>query len=134
MSCILFHGMRHPAELAEAEVNNFLTHLGESSSAALRASDYQSSLAVMSERVSATEAARRFSDLLNRVRYGRETFVVVRGGEDVAEISPVASRRVTLQELVEKLHRVGLPDPGFADDVAEIQASQPPIGEAPWPS
>ncbi|HEX9671254.1 MAG TPA: type II toxin-antitoxin system prevent-host-death family antitoxin [Thermoanaerobaculia bacterium] len=89
----------------------------------------------MSERVTATEAARRFSDLLNRVRYGRETFVVVRGGEEVAQISPASpSRRVTLRELVETLRRLGPPDDRFAEDLAEIQASQPPIGEAPWPS
>jgi prevent-host-death family protein len=89
----------------------------------------------MSERVSAAEAARRFSDLLDRVHHDRETFVVVHGGEEVAQISPVASeRRVTLRELVDILRGIGPPDPGFADDLAAIQAAQPPIGEAPWPS
>ena len=44
------------------------------------------------------------------------------------------SRRLTLRELVERLRQLGPPDPHFTDDLAEIQASQPPIGEAPWPS
>ena len=39
--------------------------------------------------VSATEAARSFSELLNRVRYQHKAFVVERGGEAVCEIRPV---------------------------------------------
>jgi prevent-host-death family protein len=85
--------------------------------------------------VTATEAARRFSDLLNRVRYERETFVIVRGGEEVGVLSPAAAPRpVTLGELVERLRSLGLPDERFAEDIAEIQAEQPPMGETPWPS
>ena len=59
----------------------------------------------MDKRVTATEATRRFSPA-----------------------SP--SRRVTLRELVERLRQLP-PDPGFADDLAEIQASQPLVGGAP---
>jgi prevent-host-death family protein len=89
----------------------------------------------MGVRVTATEAARRFSDLLNRVRYGRETFVVMRGGEEVAQIAPAApAPHVTLGELIDLLRRVPRPDPGFADDLEAIQASQPPVGEGRWPS
>lgn len=98
-------------------------------------SDFLIILACMSERVTATEAARRFSDLLNRVRYGRETFVVVRGGEEIAQISPAQPKEpVSLRALLERLQRIDPPDPGFADDLEAIQASQPPIGEGPWPS
>jgi prevent-host-death family protein len=89
----------------------------------------------MSERVTATEAARRFSDILNRVRYGHETFVVLRGGEEIAQISPAQpSQPVTLRELIQKLRQMGSPDSRFAADLEEIQASQPQIGESPWPS
>ena len=89
----------------------------------------------MSERVTATEAARKFSDILNRVHYGQQTFVVMRGGEAVAQISPAQpSHPVTLRELVERVRQMGLPDSRFAADLEEIQASQPPIGDAPWPS
>jgi prevent-host-death family protein len=89
----------------------------------------------MSERVTATEAARRFSDILNRVRYGHETFVVLRGGEEIAQISPAQpSQPVTLRELIQKLRQMGSPDSSFVADLEEIQASQCPIGESPWPS
>lgn len=89
----------------------------------------------MSERVTATEAARSFSDLLNRVRYGRETFVVVRGGEEIAQISPAQrSQPVTLRMLVEKLRRLDPPDSAFAADLEEIRAAQPPMDEEPWRS
>lgn len=89
----------------------------------------------MSERVTAAEAARHFSDLLDRVRDGHETFVVVRGGEEIAQISPAEpSRSITLRELFEKLRRLNSPDSQFADDLEEIQASQPPMDDGPWPS
>lgn len=89
----------------------------------------------MSERITATEAARRFSDLLNRVRYERQTFVILRGGEEVGQLAPAhPSPRATLRGLVELLRREGQPDPQFADDLEEIQAAQPVAGEPPWPS
>jgi hypothetical protein len=53
---------------------------------------------------------------------------------DRVTATEAASPRITLRELVEKLRRLGLPDPRFADDLAEIQASQPSVGEAPRPS
>jgi prevent-host-death family protein len=89
----------------------------------------------MSTHVSATEAARRFSDLLNRVRYQGERFVIVRNGEQVAELSAIASRpKVTLAELVDRLLAARSGDPGFADDLERIQAEQPPVGDGPWTS
>ena len=89
----------------------------------------------MSTPVSATEAARRFSDLLNRVRYRGERFVIVRNGEEVAELSAVATRPgATLAELMERLLAVRSGDPGFADDLERIQAEQPTVGEGPWTS
>ena len=89
----------------------------------------------MSLRVTATEAARQCSDLLNRVRYEGETFVITRGGEEVGQLAPPPSARpVTLRSLVELLRREGSPDPDFADDLEAIQLDQPPIGETPWPS
>jgi prevent-host-death family protein len=41
-------------------------------------------------RVTATDAARRFSDLLDAVETGRESFVVIRRGREVATISPAS--------------------------------------------
>jgi prevent-host-death family protein len=42
-------------------------------------------------RVSATEAARQFSDLLDQVERDGETFVVERRGRAVASIAPAAA-------------------------------------------
>lgn len=90
----------------------------------------------MSSRISATDAARNFSELLNRVRYGREEFLIVRGGEAVGRLAPPPpERRPTLGDLIDRLARLDGPDPGFADDLAEIQASQPTLAEPPeWDS
>lgn len=89
----------------------------------------------MSVKVTATEAARRFSDLLNRVRYERETFVIVRGGEEVGVLGPFEpSPAATLRDLVELLRGPDRPDDQFADDLAQVQGEQLPAGEPPWPS
>jgi hypothetical protein len=41
--------------------------------------------------ISLTEAARNFSDFVNRVAYRRESFFLVRGKKAVAELRPVIS-------------------------------------------
>ena len=89
----------------------------------------------MSSRVSATEAARHFSDLLNRVLYGREEFVIVRGGAAVGQLVPAPPERPTLGELLRRLASLDRPDAGFASDLAEIQERQPRLEEPPeWRS
>jgi prevent-host-death family protein len=89
----------------------------------------------MSRRVTATEAARQFSDLLNRVRYEGETFVIVRGGEEVGQLVPTQPNpSLTLRSLFEILDSEAAPDPEFADDLEAIQREQPLAGETPWPS
>ncbi len=72
-------------------------------------------------RVSATEASRNFSELLNRARYGGESFVVERNGEPVAEIRPVAAGP-TLDEFLARLHATEPPDDKFADDMRAVMA------------
>ena len=80
----------------------------------------------MSQRVTATEAARNFSDLLNRVRYAGESFVIVRGGEEIGQlVPPEPSRLLTLRGLLDILASEGTPDPEFADDLEAIQKEQP---------
>ena len=89
----------------------------------------------MSERVSATEAARRLPDLLDRVRADGTTFVIVRDDEEIGQLAPAHPRHSpTLRDVVALLERLGSPDPAFAGDLAEIRAAQPPIGDLPWPS
>ena len=69
--------------------------------------------------LSATQAERTFSDLLNRVRYRSEAFVIERGGEPVCEISPVKLPRFTGADLAALLRSLPKPDAGFWDAVEE---------------
>ncbi len=89
----------------------------------------------MDTTITATEAARHFSDLLNRVRYRGETFRIVRSGEEVAQLTAASPRSETsLRALLSKLEAERTDDPEFADDLERIQAEQPTQGEGPWDS
>ena len=70
----------------------------------------------MKSEISATDAARRFSEVLNRVRYRNETFVVKRGGEPVCEIVPVRAATFTGRDFVELLRSLPHPDKEYLDD------------------
>lgn len=85
--------------------------------------------------ISATEASRRFSDILDLVRHQKETFVILRRGEPVAQIESVDSPETmtTLGEVVSLLEEMASCDPAFADDLEVIQRNQPAPGE-PWES
>ncbi|MGH7923191.1 MAG: type II toxin-antitoxin system Phd/YefM family antitoxin [Candidatus Binatus sp.] len=82
----------------------------------------------MKSEISATEAARRFSEVLNRVRYRNETFVVKRGGEPVCEIVPVLNSTFTGRDLVELLRSLPHPDKGYTGAV-ERHVKEPPKAE-----
>ena len=87
----------------------------------------------MEARISATELARSLSDVLNRVRYREERFVIERNGEAVALLAPLkAGPGMTMRQLIELLRDVPSPDDGFADDLEAVQASQQPVGPPPW--
>jgi antitoxin (DNA-binding transcriptional repressor) of toxin-antitoxin stability system len=88
-------------------------------------------------RISATELARRLSDILSRVHYKGEQFVVERGGDSIAMITPTGAKPgITWAEFVRLLNTGPRPDEAFADDLERIQAAQPPaVEEFPaWPS
>ena len=78
----------------------------------------------MESYISATDAARSFSDLINRVHYRGEQFVIERGGRAVCRLVPAGPRRFTLRSMVELLKSAPKPDPGFWDDVEQVQRQQ----------
>ena len=89
----------------------------------------------MNKEVTATEAARSFSDLLNRVCYGGETFDVIRGGKIVARlVAPPSRRRITVRDLLGLFSRLEDPDDAMADDLVRIQAEQPELPGDAWDS
>jgi prevent-host-death family protein len=86
----------------------------------------------MESRISATEAARSFSDLLNRVRYRGEHFVVERGGEPICRIVPAGSTRFTLADLAHLLETAPKPDTGYGKVVKKAIRSQGKLPKSPW--
>ena len=83
-------------------------------------------------RISATQAARTFSDLLNRVEYRGERFMVERGGEPICEITPVRPFRCTGAELLTVWRSLPRPDPAYWDEVEAQSRDQPSLPESPW--
>lgn len=83
--------------------------------------------------VTATEAARHFSDLVSRVCYQHETFVIERGGRALCQLAPVDAGACTGSELLALLTRLPRPDDAFLDAVEQIGRAQPPVEESPWP-
>jgi len=84
------------------------------------------------EGITATEAARRLSDLLNRVRYRGERFQILRGGEVVAQLVPAVQTSLDVQGLSTLLGRLRSVDDRFASDLERIQAEQAPAPGDPW--
>jgi antitoxin (DNA-binding transcriptional repressor) of toxin-antitoxin stability system len=87
----------------------------------------------MTRRVSATEAVRTFSDLLNRIRYRGEEFIVERAGEPVCRMTPAApTKGLSLRDLVSLLRETPEPDAGYASDVRRAARSQGRPPRSPW--
>lgn len=69
--------------------------------------------------ISATEAGRKFSDLLDAVEHRGEHFTIVRRGRVVAQLDPIrAGRGADIKAL---LRRQPV-DQTFADDVAAVRS------------
>ena len=83
-------------------------------------------------RITATEAARKFSEILNRVAYKGETFVVERNGRPICQISPPEKKGVSTRELVRILKSGPRPDKGYFKILEEITRNQPPVAPSPW--
>lgn len=87
----------------------------------------------MEHRITATELARRLGDVLGRVRYRGDAFLVERNGEPVARLEPVAGSSAT--SLREGFAAWSLPerDPTFADDLERVNRDDRPP-DLPWAS
>jgi prevent-host-death family protein len=86
----------------------------------------------METRISATELARKLGDVLGRVRYRGDSFLVERNGDPVARLVPVPGRSLTtVGQALAAWRAAGEPDPQFADDLEHIGAlDSPPL--SPW--
>ncbi|MBA3349784.1 MAG: type II toxin-antitoxin system Phd/YefM family antitoxin [Actinobacteria bacterium] len=72
------------------------------------------------ERLSATEAARRFSDLLDAVEHRGETFTISRRGRDVAVVAP--AKEGSGKEL-KRFLRKHPPDKAWAQELREMRGT-----------
>lgn len=79
--------------------------------------------------MTATEASRKFSDLLDAIERG-ETVIITRGNHAVAEIGP--AHRRTGADLREALAEIPAPDEKFEDDIASALTLVIPEGSDPW--
>ncbi|MGH2535261.1 MAG: type II toxin-antitoxin system Phd/YefM family antitoxin [Thermomicrobiales bacterium] len=76
--------------------------------------------------ITATHLARNLSDVLNRVQYRGERFVIERNGVRVAEIVPTTAKPgLTLGEFIKLWDSLPKPDEDFWKDLVDIQANQP---------
>ena len=84
----------------------------------------------MEKTISTTEAVRKFSEILNSIKYKGKSCSIVRGGKKVASISPV---EVPLKErslgelktLLKNIPRLGDEIESFQRDLKEILKLQP---------
>jgi antitoxin (DNA-binding transcriptional repressor) of toxin-antitoxin stability system len=80
------------------------------------------------KQLNATEAARRFSEVLDSVESAGESFVVVRHGRTVAQIGPATAG--TGRALKEALRNTP-PDPEWAGELRELRNTVGPPAN-PW--
>ena len=85
-------------------------------------------------RLSATELAKRLSDVLSRVHYQRETVIVERGGKALCQLTPVSnSLDFHLSDLVALLDSLPSPGEAFAEALSEGVAEQDAFEGFEWP-
>lgn len=81
----------------------------------------------MERRLSATELARKLGDILGRVRYRGDSFVIERNRDAIARLVPVPNQSIaTLREALAAWRAAGPPDPAFAEDLERIGAADRP--------
>jgi len=83
-------------------------------------------------RMTATEAGRNFSEVLNRAAAGEE-IELTRAGAPAALIGPPRVHLLSAARFRELLAGAPSPDADFAEDLRNVRESAGPPGD-PWPS
>ncbi|MBN2468252.1 MAG: type II toxin-antitoxin system Phd/YefM family antitoxin [Deltaproteobacteria bacterium] len=86
----------------------------------------------MEKRITATQAVRDFSELLNRINFKGTHYIIERNGKPVASMEPVIMRKkgTTLKELkflLKDLPRLDDELAAFAADIENIRKCQPSL-------
>lgn len=86
----------------------------------------------MEHRISATELSRRLGDVLARVRYRGDSFVVERNRTPVARLIPLSDGPgPSVREALAAWRTAGTTDLDFADDLERIGLADRPPAD-PW--
>lgn len=70
--------------------------------------------------ITATEASKGFSDMLDAVEHRGESFTITRNGHVVATVQPAERKRWSFAELVD-FFRENPPDESWADDMEKVR-------------
>lgn len=85
----------------------------------------------MEQHIPATHLARNLGEVLARIRYVGESFIVEKNGVPVARMVPIEPKKgITVGEFI-RLWTARGPDPEFADALAKVNAADRPA-ENPW--
>lgn len=68
--------------------------------------------------ISATEAARRFSDVLDTVEHGKESYTIIRRGKAVAHLEPIAKGRGAEVKEILRHHK---PDAKWSEELSRLR-------------
>jgi antitoxin (DNA-binding transcriptional repressor) of toxin-antitoxin stability system len=84
----------------------------------------------MKKKISATEAVRKFSEILSHVHYKGDTYTIIRGGKAVASISPVTrslkgKNLGELKSLLAAIPKLGAEAEAFESDIRAARENQP---------
>jgi prevent-host-death family protein len=85
-------------------------------------------------RVSATEAAKNFGHLVDRVREEHAIYIVERGGKPVAQIGPAAGQSFSMADFKTLVQRLPSGGGEFLDAVerATVRHNRPRVRRNPW--
>lgn len=88
----------------------------------------------MPKTVTATEVVRKFSEILNSIKYQGDHYTVLRGGKPIASITPADPHRKpmtlgNLIDIVKALPSLGAEAGAFTKDVEDIIRRQPSMPE-----
>jgi len=84
----------------------------------------------MEKRITATQAVRDFSELLNTIKFKGVHYIIERGGKPVASMKPIDDSKDSatlgdLKILLRKLPRLDEECEAFASDLEDIRKNQP---------
>ncbi|MFC1823319.1 type II toxin-antitoxin system Phd/YefM family antitoxin [Thermodesulfobacteriota bacterium] len=84
----------------------------------------------MEKDITATEAVREFSEILNHVKFKGDHFIVKRSGKPVAKICPIEREKTPLKELksmIAELPKLGKELDNFSSNLKDISNVQPSL-------